>query len=202
MTPSWPVMAGCSSPRRRPPATRCRTSWQVRAISVMPSPVSTSDSVMSSDPQSGQTWAWKRTRKSFTAAHPCRGCRRRISRARSARVAGVGGDPGLGAALVAGHVLDRGPAQPPGSPHSTQGASGPMVPCRQSRTTRAGMPLVAWDMPKVSFAFAGRGWFWLAGPGDGRPPGPALLCQVVMSQAARRATTAAAGSVPLTRARL
>jgi hypothetical protein len=27
---------------------------QVRAISVMPSPVSTSDSVMSSDPQSGQ----------------------------------------------------------------------------------------------------------------------------------------------------
>ena len=37
--------------------------WQVRAISVMPSPVSTSDSVMSSDPQSGQTWAWNRTRK-------------------------------------------------------------------------------------------------------------------------------------------
>ena len=31
---------------------------QVRAISVTPSPVSTSDSVMSSDPQSGQTWAW------------------------------------------------------------------------------------------------------------------------------------------------
>src|SRR2546430_1533859 len=49
---------------------------QVRAISVMPSPVSTSDSVMSSDPQSGQTWAWNRTRSSVTAAHPCRGCRR------------------------------------------------------------------------------------------------------------------------------
>jgi hypothetical protein len=29
-------------------------AWQVRAISVMPSPVSTSASVMSSDPQSGQ----------------------------------------------------------------------------------------------------------------------------------------------------
>ena len=50
--------------------------WQVRAISVMPSPVWTSDSVMSSDPQSGQTWAWNRTRSSFTVAHPCRGCRR------------------------------------------------------------------------------------------------------------------------------
>jgi hypothetical protein len=46
---------------------------QVRAISVMPSPVSTSDSVMSSDPQSEQTWAWSRTRKPFTAAHPDRG---------------------------------------------------------------------------------------------------------------------------------
>ena len=33
-------------------------AWQMCAISVMPSPVSTSDSVMSSDPQSGQTWAW------------------------------------------------------------------------------------------------------------------------------------------------
>ena len=48
--------------------------WQVRAISVMPSPVSTSASVMSSDPQSGQRWVWKMTRNWFTAAHPCRGC--------------------------------------------------------------------------------------------------------------------------------
>jgi hypothetical protein len=36
--------------------------WQVRAISVMPSPVSTSDSVMSSDPHSGQRCSWNRTR--------------------------------------------------------------------------------------------------------------------------------------------
>jgi hypothetical protein len=35
---------------------------QVRAISVMPSPVSTSDSVMSSDPHSGQRCSWNRTR--------------------------------------------------------------------------------------------------------------------------------------------
>src|SRR5690348_9383415 len=49
---------------------------QVRAISVKPSPVSTSDSVMSPDPQSGQRWAWNRTRSSVTAAHPGRGCRR------------------------------------------------------------------------------------------------------------------------------
>jgi hypothetical protein len=48
---------------------------QVRAISVMPSPVSTSDSVMSADPHSGQTCSWKMTRNAFTA-HPRQGCRR------------------------------------------------------------------------------------------------------------------------------
>ena len=46
---------------------------QVRAISVMPSPVSTSDSVMSLAPQSGQRCSWKMTRKPFTA-HPRQGC--------------------------------------------------------------------------------------------------------------------------------
>ena len=47
--------------------------WQVRAISVMPSPVSTSASVMSSDPQSGQTWAWNRTRSSVHRGSPLPG---------------------------------------------------------------------------------------------------------------------------------
>ena len=121
-----PVMAGCPSPRRRPPATRCRRYVQVRAISVMPSPVSTSDSVMSSDPQSGQTWAWNRTRSSVTAAHPCRGCRR--------------GSAGRGRQASRAWVVIQVSAQPlwqgtsltgdrhsAGLPHSTQGASGPMA---------------------------------------------------------------------------
>ena len=174
MTPSWPVMIGCSSPRRRRPATRCRSAWQVRAISVMPSPVSTSDSVMSSDPQSGQTWAWKRTRKSVTAAHPCRGCRRG-SAGRGGRVAGVGGDPGLGAGLVAGHVLDRGPVQRrAAAQHAGCERADAAVPPVQDYA--AGRPLVASDMPKLSFALAGRGLFGWPGRGMAVPQAR-HLCQ-------------------------
>jgi hypothetical protein len=44
------------------------------------------------------------------------------------------------------------------------------------------------DMPKLSFALCEVGeWVWLAGPGDGRPPGPALLCQVLAVLAGMRA---------------
>src|SRR5262249_36318888 len=61
-----------------------------------------------------------------------------------------------------------------GFPHSREGASGPMAACRQSRTTRPGSALVAWDMPVRSFALS-RGRVVLAGrAGDGTPPGPAL----------------------------
>ena len=74
MNPSCPGVSRVLQSTTQATGHAVPQAWQVRAISVMPSPVSTSDSVMSSDPQSGQTWVWKMTRNSFTAAHPCRGC--------------------------------------------------------------------------------------------------------------------------------
>src|SRR5579875_2427458 len=41
------------------------------------------------------------------------------------------------------------------------------------------------DMPRSPVLIARWGLIWLAGPGDGRPPGPALLCQVVVAAISR-----------------
>src|SRR5262245_58092265 len=57
---------------------------------------------------------------------------------------------------------------------NTHGSGGPVAACRQSSTTPsgvAGVLLVIAGSPVVTR----QEWFWLAGPGDGSPPGPALL---------------------------
>src|SRR6266568_5552507 len=73
---------------------------------------------------------------------------------------------------------------------NTHGSGGPVAACRQSRTTPPPGALVAWDMPRSPVLFARQGLIWLAGPGDSRPPGPAL----VFSGAARSGREAPFGA--------
>jgi len=93
---------------------------------------------------------------------PLPGVCARISRARSA------GPRAWPVIQVSAQALWQGTSgagdrQTVGVPHSTHGASGPMLPCRQSRTTRAGATLAAWDMPEL-LCLRGRGTAWLACP--------------------------------------
>ena len=67
-------------------------------------------------------------------------------------VAGVLGDPGFGAVLVAGHVFDGRPAR--GGLRSTARGQRPIAACVQSRMTGPAATLVTWDMPMVSLSFA------------------------------------------------
>src|SRR5690242_18545976 len=96
------------------------------------------------------------------------------------RVGGAGGDPGFGACLVAGHALDWGSAHGRAvAEHARFGRARVGVPPVEDYATcrRAGSVGHA----KVSCSFREAGMVWLAGPGDSRPPGPALACQVVLT---------------------
>src|SRR5215472_18270927 len=86
---------------------------------------------------------------------------------------GVDGDPRFGAGLVAGHVLDRGPAAGQSlAQHARRGRTRRGVPPVEDYATGGG----AGSVGHAKISCSSR-WelVWLAGPGDGSPPGPALL---------------------------
>ena len=106
-----------------------------------------------------------------------------MSRAQVGRVAGVGGDPCLGAALVAGHVLDRGPAHASSPSPNTHGSGRPVRPCGPVEDYATGHGAGSVGHAKVSCSFARcgdlTGW-----PGRGMAvPQARHLCQQIRTVA-------------------